>query len=160
VHLLNNVSSSLTTVGAVAEQTGWEALEGIVTAVYTKDAADPQWEDDEDMQLYLEKLEQYAPNADPMDGYVLYGWAVGDAFYKVLEQTECPTREALVAAARSLEDVEVDLLLPGVTMNTSEDDAFPLESMQVAFLQGERWELQGEVIDTRETFGPVEEAAE
>jgi branched-chain amino acid transport system substrate-binding protein len=162
VHLLNNVSSSLATVGAVAEQTGWEALDGIITAVYTKDAADPQWEDDEDMQLYLEKLEQYAPNADPFDGYVLYGWAVADAFYKVMEQTECPTREALMAAARSLEDVEVDLLLPGITMNTSEDDAFPLESMQIAHLDGEleRWELEDEVIDTREVFGPVEEAAE
>jgi branched-chain amino acid transport system substrate-binding protein len=157
VHLLNNVSSSLTTVGAV----GFEPLQGMVTAVYTKDAADPQWEGDEDMQLYLEKLEQYAPDADPNNGYNVYGWAIGDALYKVMERTQCPTRESLMEAARSLEDVEVDMLLPGVTMNTSgEEDAFPLEAMQVAHLEGERWELQGEVIDTREVYGPVSDAAE
>ncbi|HSK91606.1 MAG TPA: ABC transporter substrate-binding protein [Euzebyales bacterium] len=156
VHLLNNVSASLTTVGAV----GFEPLQGLVTAVYTKDAADPQWDDDEDMQLFLEKLEEYAPSADPNDGYVVYGWAVGDALYKVMEQTECPTREALMEAARSLDGVEVDLLLPGVTMNTGEDDAFPLEAMQIAYLEGEQWALQGDVIDTRETFGPVSDAVE
>jgi branched-chain amino acid transport system substrate-binding protein len=157
LHLLNNVSSSLTTVGAV----GFEPLQGMVTAVYTKDAADPQWDDDEDMQLYREKLEQYAPDADPFNGYHVYGWAIGDALYKVMEQMDCPTRASLVETARHLEGVEVDLLLPGVTMNTNgEEDAFPLESMQIATLEGERWALQGEVIDTRDVYGAVEDAAE
>jgi branched-chain amino acid transport system substrate-binding protein len=157
LHLLNNVSASLTTVG----QVGFEPLQGMVTAVYTKDAADPQWEDDEDMQLYLEKLEQYAPDADPNNGYHVYGWAVGDALYKVMEQTECPTRESLMEAARHLDGVEVDMLLPGVTMNTNgEEDAFPLETMQVARLEGERWVLEGEVIDTREVYGPVSDAVQ
>jgi branched-chain amino acid transport system substrate-binding protein len=64
-------------------------------------------------------------------------------------------------AARNLQGVEVDMLLPGVTMNTSgEDDAFPLEAMQIARLDGERWQLEGEVIDTREVYGPVSDAAE
>ncbi len=154
VHLLNSVSNSLTTVGAV----GFEPLQGMVTALYLKDPQDAQWEDDEDMQRYLDGVEEYAPDADPNNGYVVYGWAVGHAFYKLLEQTECPTRQALMDATMQLNDVAFDLGLPGVTMNTSEDDRFPLESMQVSTLQGETWELQGEVIDTREVFGPVEEA--
>lgn len=151
VHLLNSVSNSLTTVGAV----GFEPLQGMVTALYLKDPQDPQWEGDEDMQRYLEKIAQYAPDADPNNGYVVYGWAVGSAFYALLEQTECPTREALMESVRSLDDVGFDLGLPGVTMTTSPDDGFPLEAMQVATLQGEAWELQGEVINTREVYGPV-----
>ena len=152
LHLLNNVSASLTTVGAV----GFEPLQGMVTAVYTKDAADPQWDDDEDMQLYLEKLEQYAPDADPNNGYHVYGWTVGNALYKVMENTQCPTRESLMEAARNLDSVEVDMLLPGVTMTTNgEEDAFPLEAMQIAHLEGQRWALEGEVIDAREVYGPV-----
>ena len=154
VHLRNSVSTSLTTVGAV----GFEPLQGMVTALYLKDPQDPQWEGDEDMQRYLEAVPQYASDADPNNGYVVYGWAVGHAFYKLLEQTECPTREALMDATMQLSDVEFDLGLPGVTMNTSQDDRFPLEAMQVATLQGETWELQGEVIDTREVYGAVEDA--
>jgi branched-chain amino acid transport system substrate-binding protein len=157
VHLLNSVSNSLSTVGAV----GFEGLQGMVTAVYLKDPADPQWEDDEDMQRYLEKLAEYAPDADPSNGYHVYGWAVGDSLYKVMELTECPTRESLMEAARNLNEVGADLLLPGVTMNTNgEEDAFPLEAMQVAELDGEQWSLQGEIIDTREVYGPVADAAE
>jgi branched-chain amino acid transport system substrate-binding protein len=157
VHLLNSVSNSLTTVGAV----GFEGLQGMVTSVYLKDPADPQWEDDEDMQLYLEKLAEYAPDADPNNGYHLYGWTVGAALYEVMELTQCPTREALMDAARHLDGVEVDMLLPGVTMTTNgEEDAFPLEAMQVAVLDGEQWSLQGDIIDTREVYGSVAEAAE
>ncbi len=43
-------------------------------------------------------------------------------------------------------------------MTTSEDDRFPLEAMQVATLQGETWQLEGDVIDTREVYGAVEDA--
>jgi branched-chain amino acid transport system substrate-binding protein len=156
IHLLNSVSNSLTTVGAV----GFEPLQGMVTALYLKDPQDPQWDGDEDMQTYLDNIGEYASGADPNNGYVVYGWAVGSAFYNLLEQTECPTRESLMEATTNLNDLGFELGLPGVTMNTSEDDRFPLEAMQVATLQGETWELQGEVIDTREVFGPVADAAE
>ncbi len=156
IHLLNSVSNSLTTVGAV----GFEPLQGMVTALYLKDPQDTQWEGDEDMQRYLEKAAEYGPDLDLNDGYVVYGWAVGSSFYKLLEQTECPTRESLMEAVRSLDNVEFDLGLPGVAMNTGPDDGFPLEAMQVATLQGETWELEGEVIDTREVYGPVGDAAE
>lgn len=156
IHLLNSVSNSLTTVGAV----GFEPLQGMVTALYLKDPQDPQWEGDEDMQTYLDNIGEYASNADPNNGYVVYGWAVGSAFYNLLEQTECPTRESLMEATMNLNDVAFELGLPGVTMNTSEDDRFPLEAMQIATLEGETWQLEGEVIDTREVFGPVGDVVE
>ncbi|MDX1658716.1 MAG: ABC transporter substrate-binding protein [Nitriliruptorales bacterium] len=154
VHLLNSVSNSLTVVGAV----GFEPLQGIVTALYLKDPADEQFQEDEDVQNYMEMLAEYGPDLDPNNGFAVYGWAVADSFYKLLEQTECPTREALQEAWGNLNDVEFAMALPGITMNTGSDDRFPLESMQIATLQGETWELQGDVINTREVFGPVSEA--
>ena len=45
---------------------------------------------------------------------------------------------------RGLSDVQVDMLLPGVTMSTAADDGFPIESMQLMKFKGERWELFGE----------------
>lgn len=157
LHLLNSVSNSLSTVGAV----GFEPLQGMVTALYLKDPADPQFEGDEDMQRYLDKLGQYAPDADPTNGYHVYGWAVGDSLYEVMAQTECPTRESFMEAFRNLDGVTADLFLPGVEMTTDgAADGFPLEAMAVGSLDGEQWALEGDVVNTREVFGPVEGAVE
>ena len=56
---------------------------------------------------------------------------------------------------RDLQNVQVDMLLPGVTLDTAADDGFPIESMQLMKFKGERWELFGDVIDTRKEFGPL-----
>lgn len=56
---------------------------------------------------------------------------------------------------RNLKGVKVDMLLPGVTLETGPDDGFPIESMQLMKFKGERWELFGDVIDTRKEFGPL-----
>ena len=56
---------------------------------------------------------------------------------------------------RDLKDVQVDMLLPGVTLDTGAGDGFPIESMQLMKFKGERWELFGDVIDTRKEFGPL-----
>ena len=151
-HLLNSVSNSL----SVLSQVGFDKVQNVVTALYVKDASDPEFADDEGVKLYLEKLAQYAPDADPSNSFHIYGWSVAQSFYKVLEATECPTRESLMETVRSLDNVEVDTLIDGVTMTTEgEEDGFPLEAMQVAIFEGESWARQGEVIDTREEFGPV-----
>ncbi|MGP4084074.1 hypothetical protein [Streptomyces sp. KR55] len=49
------------------------------------------------------------------------------------------------------------MLLPGVTLSTGPDDAFPLETMQLMRFEGERWQLFGKPVDTREEFGPLAE---
>jgi hypothetical protein len=47
MHLLTDVSAS---IGAVMKPAGFEAAEGILSAGYLKDAADPQWKDDAGMK--------------------------------------------------------------------------------------------------------------
>ncbi|MGH3328332.1 MAG: ABC transporter substrate-binding protein [Streptomycetales bacterium] len=152
LHIVNNVSSSIT----VLEPVGFDKVQGVVSATYFKDPLDPQWESDETMQLYREKMGEYSPNADPNNPFHAYGWAVAESFQRALEGMECPTREGLMKSARGLEGTEVGMLLPDVTLNTGPDDGFPIESMQLMRFKGERWELFGDVIDTREEFGPVE----
>ncbi|MGH3342150.1 MAG: ABC transporter substrate-binding protein [Carbonactinosporaceae bacterium] len=152
LHIVNNVSSSIT----VLEPVGFDKVQGVVSATYFKDPLDPQWESDPTMQLYREKMDKYSPNADPNNPFHAYGWAAGESFQRAVEGMECPTREGLMKAVRSMEDQEIGMLLPGVTINTGPDDGFPVESMQLMRFKGERWELFGDVIDTREEFGPVE----
>jgi branched-chain amino acid transport system substrate-binding protein len=72
-----------------------------------------------------------------------------------MEAATCPTREGLRDSVRNLKGVKVDMLLPGVTLDTGKGDGFPIESMQLMTFKGERWELFGDVIDTRKEFGPL-----
>lgn len=151
LHILANVSAS----PAILKQVGFPNVQNIVSAGYLKDASDPQWANDAGMKLFREKLSKYAPSADPANSFYAYGWAVADSFAKTLESAKCTTREGLRDAARNLKNMQIDMLLPGITLNTGADDGFPIESMQVMKFKGERWNLEGAVIDTRKEFGPV-----
>lgn len=151
LHILNNVSASTT----VLKPVGYKNVQGVVSSAYFKDPADPQWADDAEMKLYREKIKKYAPDTDANIQFNAYGWAVASSFHKLLDSMECPTREGLRDAARSLKDVKVDMLLPGVTMSTGPDDGFPIETMQMMEFKGERWDLFGEPVDTRKEFGPI-----
>jgi hypothetical protein len=57
------------------------------------------------------------------------------------------TRENVMKQAASLKDFYTDMMLPGVKVNTSADDFFPIEQMQLMKFNGEAWELFGDVID-------------
>ncbi|MFI6559264.1 ABC transporter substrate-binding protein [Streptomyces sp. NPDC050534] len=151
LHIVNNVASSV----AVLQPVGLKNVQGVVSATYFKDPADPQWDDDADMKTYKEALHKYAPDADPGNQFNAYGWAVAASLHKALDAMKCPTREGLRDAVRNLKNVKVGLLLPGVTMSTGHGDAFPLETMQLMRFKGERWQLFGRPVDTRKEFGPL-----
>jgi branched-chain amino acid transport system substrate-binding protein len=151
LHIVNNVAASVT----VLKPVGFENVQGVVSSTYYKDPNDPMWKTDPEMMLYYEKMKQYAPAADPTVPYHAFGWAVASSFTKAMEAAKCPTREGLRDSMRNLGNVQVDMLLPGVTLNTAPGDGFPIESMQLMEFKGERWELFGEVVDTRKEFGPL-----
>jgi hypothetical protein len=49
--------------------------------------------------------------------------------------------------AANLKDLARPLLLPGMKLNTSPTDYYPIEQMQLAKFDGERWVLFGELYD-------------
>ncbi|MQA96464.1 MAG: ABC transporter substrate-binding protein [Streptosporangiales bacterium] len=151
LHIVNNVAAAM----SVLRPVGLKKVQGKLSSTYYKDPVDPQWADDPEMKLYKEKLAKYAPQADPEDQYHAFGWAVADSFAKAFAQAKCPTREGLRDAVRSMNNVKINMLLPGVTMQTGPDDGFPIESMQMMEFEGERWKRFGDVIDTRKEFGPL-----
>jgi hypothetical protein len=48
--------------------------------------------------------------------------------------------------AASLRNVEIGLLLPGITMNTSATDFVPIDQFQMMRFNGEHWVLFGPVV--------------
>jgi len=66
----------------------------------------------------------------------------------VLEQCgDDLSRENIMKQAANIKELELELALPGIKINTSEDDFFPIEQMQMMQFNGERWEFFGEVIE-------------
>jgi branched-chain amino acid transport system substrate-binding protein len=43
--------------------------------------------------------------------------------------------------------VELPLLLPGITLNTSAEDYFPIHTLQLKRYDGERWQLVGKPVE-------------
>jgi hypothetical protein len=48
--------------------------------------------------------------------------------------------------AANLKNFEVSVLLPGIRINTSPTDFYPIEQTQLARFDGKRWVLFGEVL--------------
>jgi len=144
MHIVSNVSSS---VGGVIKPAGFENSQGILSAAYAKDGADPQWDNDPGMKKFFAFLEKYYPDANKLDGSVVYGYGVAQTLVKVLEMCgDNLTRENVMKQAASLKDFAPDTLLPGVKINTSATNFAPITQLQMMRFKGEKWDLFGNII--------------
>ena len=57
------------------------------------------------------------------------------------------TRENVMKVATSLKNVQLDLLLPGISVNTSPTDYRVNKQLQMMKFNGERWELFGPILE-------------
>jgi branched-chain amino acid transport system substrate-binding protein len=144
MHIVSNVSSS---VGGVMKPAGFENSQGILSAQYAKDGADPQWDNDPGMKKFFAFLEKYYPEGNKLDGSVVYGYGAAQTMVKVIEMCgDNLTRENIMKQAASIKDFAPDTLLPGVKINTSATDFAPIEQLQMMRFKGEKWDLFGDIL--------------
>jgi ABC-type branched-subunit amino acid transport system substrate-binding protein len=144
LHLINNVASS---VGAVLMPAGLDKSAGLITALYSKDPNDPQWETDPGMQRWRDFMAKYMPGSDISDFNYVYGYGAAQLMALVLERCgDDLSRENLMRQATSLDGVTLDVTLPGITYSTGPEDYFLVEQLQLARFDGTRWVLFGEII--------------
>ncbi|MBV8925393.1 MAG: ABC transporter substrate-binding protein [Bradyrhizobium sp.] len=144
LHIVSNVSAS---VGGVMKPAGFENSQGILSAAYAKDGADPQWDNDPGMKLFYAFLDRYFPDGDRLDASVVYGYGVAQTLVKVLQMCgDDLTRDNVMKQAESLKDFEPDTLLPGIKINTSPTDFAPIKQLQMMRFKGEKWDLFGDII--------------
>ena len=141
---LTNVSSS---VAAVLEPAGLEKSVGLITALYLKDPTDPQWEKDTAMKTWRDWMKKYFPDGNTIDILNVYGYAAAQTMVQVLKQCgDDVTRENVMRQAANLKNFEVGVLLPGIRINTSPTDFYPIEQVQLARFDGKTWVRFGEVL--------------
>jgi ABC-type branched-subunit amino acid transport system substrate-binding protein len=144
-HYIGNNASS---AGSTLKAAGFDISKGIISSAYMKDPVDASWEDDPAIKKWREFLTKYDPEAARNDIYAGIAYIVSQVMVQVL--TQCGddiSGENIMRQAANLKDFESDLLLPGIKVNTSPTDYYPLEQLQLVRFNGERYEGFGPVID-------------
>jgi branched-chain amino acid transport system substrate-binding protein len=145
VHFLNNVSSS---VGSVLKPAGLEASKDLITTLYLKDPTDPQWKNDKGYKDWLAFMQKYYPEGNTTDGFNVYGYNTAQGLVHVLKQAGADlSRANVMKQAASIKNLELPMLLPGIKVNTSPTDFYPIEQEQLAKFTGEIWQPFGEIYD-------------
>jgi branched-chain amino acid transport system substrate-binding protein len=143
-HYLNNVSVS---VGAVMKPAGLEASQGIIAAGYVKDPTDQQFQGDADMATWRDFMDKYYPTGDKTSSFPPYAYAVSSTLLEVLKRAgDNLTHENVMKQAASLKGLEIPLLIPGIKVNTSATDFYPIQSVRLQRFEGESWKLFGDVL--------------
>jgi hypothetical protein len=143
LHLLNTVGSA---VGAVLQPAGLEKSVGIITARYYKDPSDPQWLKDPAFEEWLAWMQRYNPEGNLSDYYNVLGYSTAMTMVHVLKQCgDDLSRENILRQATNIQHLELPMLLPGVTINTSPTDYRPIKQMRLVRFDGKSWTLFGEL---------------
>ena len=144
VQFLASISNS---VGSVLKPAGLENAKGILSTNYLKDPTDPTWKEDPAIKEWAAFMDKYFPEGDKTSTFSVYGYLLAQTMVQVLKQCgDELTRENVMRQAANLKNFELGLLLPGIKINTSPTDYFPVEQMQMSRFNGEHGELFGSVI--------------
>ena len=150
-HPVHIVDINANSVGAVLKPAGLDASKGIISVGYVKDPSDPSLKDDPGMLRYLAFMQKYYPEGDKYSSLNVYGYITTQLLVQVLQQCgDELTRENVLKQATHLKNVELDLLLPGISVTTTPTDYRVNKQLQMVRFDGERWQPFGSIIEARE----------
>jgi branched-chain amino acid transport system substrate-binding protein len=139
LRLINSPSSN---IGAVLKPAGLERSTGIITAQFIKDPNNDRWKDDPAMRKWMAWMAKYNASASISDVYNVYGYYMSEIMLHILEACGSDlSRKNILAKSLALNDVQPDMLLPGITVNTSPTDYNPIKQMRLQRFDGKDWQL-------------------
>lgn len=140
------VSNTAATIDTTLKPAGLGNAVGIMSAAYRKDPEDPAWAKDPGMLEFFAFMDRHYPSGAKNDIAAL-GYASAQSLVYLLRQCgDDLTRENFMTQAATLRNVEIGLLLPGITMNTSPTDFVPIDQFQMMRFNGEHWVLFGPIL--------------
>lgn len=136
------------TIPGTFRPAGLEASTGIVSAEYMKQPGDPAWAADQEMIAYLRFMKRYAPDLDPMDKSMVFGYYCAAAVVKVLGLCgDNLTRASLLEKTTNLQKLAVPMLLPGITMSSTPENYSLIRQMQLQRFDGTGWVKIGGIVE-------------
>ncbi len=146
---VSNISAS---VKAVMEPAGFDNAQGAITAAFLKDPSDKQWVNSPDFVTWKAWMEKFNPTADKNDLLNSNGYCVSSCLHEVLKKCGNDlTRENVMRQAASIRAFEAPMLLPGIKLNTSPTDFYPIQAVHLQRFKGQTWELFGGMLSNEST---------
>jgi branched-chain amino acid transport system substrate-binding protein len=144
LHILNGIASS---VAATLKPAGLENAKGIISDNSFKDPTDPQWQTDVGYKSWVSFMDKYDRRGDKIDNLNVYGPSIAATTVQMLKQCgDELTRENVMKQAASLQHLELPMLLPGITINTSPTNFAPIRQAQMRRFDGERYVPFGPIL--------------
>jgi branched-chain amino acid transport system substrate-binding protein len=141
------VSSISASIESVMKPAGVENAKGALSVAYLKDPADPAFKDDPAMRDHMTLMQRYYPDGNPAETANIYAEITAGALIQVLKQCgDDLTRENVMRQAESLRNFAHPLLLPGIKIDTSPTDHYPVQQVQLIRFDGEKWVRFGELL--------------
>jgi ABC-type branched-subunit amino acid transport system substrate-binding protein len=137
-YFIGNTSSQ---VASVLRPAGVDNAKGVISSAYLKDPFDPSWKNDDGVKAWNAFMDKYMPGVDRTDSNIVYGYSVAQTLVEVLKQCgDDLTRANVMKQAANLKDIKIDMLLPGMAINTSPTDYFPIEQLQLIQFDGQAYQ--------------------
>jgi len=144
IFFLNNVSTS---IPVVLQPAGLESSVGLLSSAYVKDPLDPAFENDPALKDWRAWMSKYLPGEDVRRPSFVFGYNSAAALVQVLKQAGSDlSRENIMRQATNLRDLELPMLLPGIKVNTSPTDYYPVQQLQLVRFDGKRWVRFGDLV--------------
>ena len=149
---LNNVANQVPTIMNAIKASTPTAADGIISSVYLKDPVDKaKWGNDAGMKQYMDIMAKYCAGCDVNDANHLYGMSVAWAFEQVLRKAgkDGVSRENIMKLVRSMNYKDDPFVLPGINIQTSGDNQFPITQLALEHWQGTAWIVDNQIINAR-----------
>lgn len=133
---------------AILEPAGLDNATGIMSSSNQKDVNDPQWANEADVKAFFAFMKKELPDADVRNTNYASGYMYASLLAHVLRACgDDFSRENVLRQAASLRNVQLPLLLPGITANTGPDDYLPFQQVRMRRFDGKSWVGIGDLID-------------
>jgi branched-chain amino acid transport system substrate-binding protein len=152
LHFITGPSAS---VGATLSMAGLAKAVGLISAGYLKDPTGPQWQNDPGMKQWLAWMRTYYPTGDVTDSLNVAAYTSAQLLEYVL--TRCGddlSRENIMRQATNIKGLKLPMLLPGITINTSPNEYYPIRQTQLRKFDGTGWVQLSDRIGARLALDP------
>ena len=151
-HPVQIVDINANSMSATLRPAGLDAAKGLISVNYVKDAADAAWANDPGMRRYHAFMAKYYPEGDKNSNLNVYGYITAQLLVHTLKMCgDTLTHDNVMQQATHFTNVDLDLLLPGISVTTTPTDYRVNKQFQMIRFDGERWTPFGSVItDTNE----------
>ena len=143
--LINFPSSS---IAGTLKPAGLENSVGVIVGTPNKDPNDQKWANDAGIQAYRVFFDKYLAGSDITNTSYLTGYQQGMVLEQILKQCgDDLSRDNIIKQAKSLRNLMLQTALPGIQINTSENNNMIWTQLQLQRWTGTRWEQFGEILD-------------